>query len=78
MAGVNSGRTNPFDASRHSSSTACRGSVRGFSQSEAQYPGFLAKFLTHPVDGLESYRMLFDQLTTAREAIKVYCNVAPL
>ena len=51
--------------------------VRDMAQAEAQYPGWLARLLTHPVQGLENYRELLDMLTTARGAIKVYCEVAP-
>lgn len=50
--------------------------VRDLAQAEAQYPGWLARLLTHPVRGLERYRELIDTLTTARDAIKVYCEVA--
>jgi hypothetical protein len=38
--------------------------------------GWLSRLLTHPVKGLENYRELIDTLTTARGAIKVYCEVA--
>src|ERR1044071_6938131 len=51
--------------------------VRDMSQAELQYPGWLARLLTHPVKGLENYRELFEKLTTAKEAIKVYCEVVP-
>jgi threonine dehydrogenase-like Zn-dependent dehydrogenase len=50
--------------------------VGDLSQAEAEYPGWLNKLLTHPVKGLENYRELFDKLTTANGAIKVYCEVA--
>ena len=50
--------------------------VGDLSQSEAEYPGWLNKLLTHPVKGLENYRELFDKLTTAKSAIKVFCEVA--
>jgi threonine dehydrogenase-like Zn-dependent dehydrogenase len=50
--------------------------VRDMAQAEAEYPGWLAQLLTHPVKGLENYRELFDELTTARGAIKVFCHVA--
>ena len=50
--------------------------VRDMAQAEAEYPGWLARLLTHPVRGLENYRELFDTLTTARGAIKVFCEVA--
>ncbi|HUQ34160.1 MAG TPA: hypothetical protein VM095_18710, partial [Pyrinomonadaceae bacterium] len=50
--------------------------VRDMAQAEAEYPGWLARLLTHPVKGLENYRELIDDLTTAKGAIKVYCEVA--
>lgn len=52
--------------------------VRDMAQAEAQYPGWLKQLLTHPIEGLASYTELFDTLTTARGAIKVFCEVAPL
>ena len=52
--------------------------VRDMAQAEAEHPGFLARLLTHPVRGLERYRELLDTLTTARGAIKVFCEVADL
>jgi threonine dehydrogenase-like Zn-dependent dehydrogenase len=52
--------------------------VRDMSQAEAEYPGWLKRLLTHPVKGLENYRELFDKLTNAKGAIKVFCEVAGL
>jgi threonine dehydrogenase-like Zn-dependent dehydrogenase len=52
--------------------------VRDMSQAEAQYPGWLKRFLSHPVKGLENYRELLDKLTNVRGAIKVFCEVADL
>jgi threonine dehydrogenase-like Zn-dependent dehydrogenase len=52
--------------------------VRDLAQAEAEYPGWLARLLTHPVKGLENYRALFEKLTTAKGAIKVFCEVADL
>ena len=49
--------------------------VRDMAQAEAEYPGWLARLLTHPVKGLDNYRELIDTLTTAKGAIKVYCEV---
>jgi threonine dehydrogenase-like Zn-dependent dehydrogenase len=51
--------------------------VRDLSQAELQYPGWLEKLLTHPVQGLENYQKLFETLTTAKGAIKVFCEIAP-
>jgi glucose 1-dehydrogenase len=50
--------------------------VKDMAQAEAQYPGWLERLLTHPVKGLENYQLLLDTLTTARGAIKVYCEVS--
>jgi threonine dehydrogenase-like Zn-dependent dehydrogenase len=50
--------------------------VRDMAQADAEYPGWLGRLLTHPVKGLENYRELFDKLTTAKGAIKVFCEVA--
>jgi glucose 1-dehydrogenase len=50
--------------------------VRDMAQAEAEYPGWLGRLLTHPVRGLENYAELLDTLTTARGAIKVFCEVA--
>ncbi|HSE94944.1 MAG TPA: glucose 1-dehydrogenase [Methylomirabilota bacterium] len=52
--------------------------VRDMAQAEAEYAGWLGRLLTHPVRGLANYRELFETLTTARGAIKVFCEVAAL
>jgi glucose 1-dehydrogenase len=45
-------------------------------RAELEFPGFLAKLLTHPVDGLDNYEEMMRLLTTAKDAIKVFVNVA--
>jgi threonine dehydrogenase-like Zn-dependent dehydrogenase len=52
--------------------------VRDLAQAEAEYPGWLKRLLTHPVKGLDNYRELFEKLTTAKGAIKVFCEIADL
>jgi threonine dehydrogenase-like Zn-dependent dehydrogenase len=52
--------------------------ARDLTQAEAQYPGWLGRLLTRRVPGLERYRELFDALTSATGAIKVFCEVADL
>jgi threonine dehydrogenase-like Zn-dependent dehydrogenase len=52
--------------------------VKDMAQTEAEYPGWLSRLLTHPVKGLENYQELFEKLTTAKGAIKVFCEVADL
>jgi glucose 1-dehydrogenase len=50
--------------------------VRDMAHAEASWPGWLARLLTHKVCGLENFETLFRTLTTAKGAIKVYCEVA--
>jgi threonine dehydrogenase-like Zn-dependent dehydrogenase len=50
--------------------------VGDMSQAELEYPGWLSRLLTHPVRGLENYEELFEKLTSAKGAIKVFCQVA--
>jgi glucose 1-dehydrogenase len=50
--------------------------VKDLTHAEAQYTGWLKRLLTHPVKGLENWKLLLDTLSTARGAIKVYCEVA--
>jgi hypothetical protein len=45
-------------------------------KAEAFYPGWLAKLLTTPIAGLERYQEMIDHLTTDKDAIKVYVQVA--
>jgi len=52
--------------------------VRDMAQAEAEYPGWLGRLLTHPVAGLENFQELFDKLSGAKGAIKVYCEVAAI
>jgi glucose 1-dehydrogenase len=52
--------------------------VADLAQCELAHPGWLGKLLTHPVSGLENYRTLLDTLTSGKNAIKVYCEVAEL
>jgi glucose 1-dehydrogenase len=50
--------------------------VNDLARAEAQYPGWAAKLLTHPIRGLENYRQMLDTLTNARDAIKVFVEIA--
>jgi glucose 1-dehydrogenase len=50
--------------------------VKDMTHAESQYPGWLRRLLTHPVKGLENWKLLLDTLTSAKGAIKVYCEVA--
>jgi threonine dehydrogenase-like Zn-dependent dehydrogenase len=52
--------------------------VRDMALGQAMYPGWLEKFLTHPVEGLDKYQDAFTKLETAKEAIKVFYEVAAL
>jgi glucose 1-dehydrogenase len=52
--------------------------VRDLALAEVEFPGWAGRLLTHPVRGLENYRQLIDTLTTARDAIKVFLEIASL
>jgi threonine dehydrogenase-like Zn-dependent dehydrogenase len=52
--------------------------VRDMALAEAQFPGWLARLLTHPVVGLERHRELMTALTSGTDVIKAFCEVAPL
>ena len=52
--------------------------VRDMALAEALYPGWLRKLMTHPVKGLNNYQQAFEYLEHAKEAIKVYYEVAEL
>jgi glucose 1-dehydrogenase len=52
--------------------------VKDLADAELSYPGWLARLLTHPVEGLENYETLLKTLTEAKGAIKVYCDVASM
>ena len=43
---------------------------------EAMFPGVIERILTDPIDGLENYEQMIDRLVNAKEALKVYVNVA--
>ncbi|MGH2592135.1 MAG: zinc-binding dehydrogenase, partial [Anaerolineae bacterium] len=50
--------------------------VNDLARAEAQFPGWAARLLTHPIKGLDNYRQMIDTLTTAKGAIKVFVEVA--
>ena len=50
--------------------------VKDLSQAKLEYGDWLEKLLTHPVKGLENYGELFEKLTSAKNAIKVFCEVS--
>jgi len=51
--------------------------VQDLSTAELAYPGWLSKLLTHPINGLENYEQMMTTLTEAKDAIKVFVEVAP-
>ena len=51
--------------------------VRDLATAEAQFPGWAARLLTHPIAGLDNYRQMMDTLTEAKGAIKVFVEVVP-
>lgn len=51
--------------------------ARDMASAVLEYSDWLKKLLTHPVNGIENYEGLFEALTNGKDAIKVFCNVAP-
>jgi threonine dehydrogenase-like Zn-dependent dehydrogenase len=51
--------------------------IYDLARAEMEFPGWLSKLLTHPVEGLERYEEMMRLLTTAKDAIKVFVNVSP-
>jgi glucose 1-dehydrogenase len=51
--------------------------IRDLALAQAQFPGWAERLLTHPVRGLENYRQLIDTLTSGRDVIKAFCEIAP-
>lgn len=49
--------------------------VKDFAHAETEYPGWLSKLLTHPVDGLENFRRMMNLLVDDNSAVKVFVNV---
>lgn len=49
--------------------------VKDLSQAALEYPGWLERLLTHPVEGLGNYEELFEKLTHGKGVIKVFCEV---
>jgi len=49
--------------------------VYDLSRAELEYPGWLSKLLTHPVEGLDNYQDMMRLLTQEKGAIKVFVNV---
>ncbi len=52
--------------------------VEDMAMAEAEYAGWLGQLLTHPIAGLDNHEALMRTLTTTKDAIKVYCEVAPM
>jgi threonine dehydrogenase-like Zn-dependent dehydrogenase len=51
--------------------------IRDLAMAEAQYPGWAARLLTHPVAGLDNFQQLIETLTSGKNVIKAYCDIAP-
>jgi threonine dehydrogenase-like Zn-dependent dehydrogenase len=52
--------------------------IRDLAMAQAEFPGWAERLLTHPVQGLENFRQLIDTLTSGRDVIKAFCEIAPL
>lgn len=52
--------------------------VKDLAHAQLQWPGWAAKLLTDPINGLDRYQDMMRTLTEAKGAIKVFVNVASL
>jgi threonine dehydrogenase-like Zn-dependent dehydrogenase len=50
--------------------------IRDLAMAEAQFAGWTSRLLTHPIQGLDRYDEMIETLTHARDAIKVYVEIA--
>lgn len=51
--------------------------VKDFALCEAMYPGWLGKMLTHPINGIENFRQLFDILNDGADGlVKTFCQIS--
>jgi glucose 1-dehydrogenase len=50
--------------------------AKDLAQAKLEYGDWLDRLLTHSVKGLENYEELFEKLTSAKGAIKVFCEVS--
>lgn len=50
--------------------------AKDMAQAVLEYGDWLSRLLTHPIRGLESHVELFETLTSAKGAIKVFCEVS--
>jgi threonine dehydrogenase-like Zn-dependent dehydrogenase len=52
--------------------------IRDLAMAQAQFPGWAERLLTHPVHGLDNFQQLIETLTSGRDVIKAFCEIAPL
>jgi len=52
--------------------------VKDFAHSQSQYPGWLQKLLSHPVEGIGEYEKMMHLLTTEKQAVKVFMQLKSL
>jgi threonine dehydrogenase-like Zn-dependent dehydrogenase len=50
--------------------------VQDLAMSQAQFPGWTSRLLTHPIDGLDNYQQLVDALVSGKGVIKAFCEIA--
>ena len=51
--------------------------VKDFAHCEAEYPGWLSRFLTNPIASLDDAERMMHELTHDKAAVKVFVNVQP-
>ena len=51
--------------------------VTDLTRASVEYPGWLDRLLTNPIDGLDNYQQMLRELTESADAIKVFVHVSP-
>lgn len=52
--------------------------VKDMAHCELAHPGWLRRFLTHPVSGLGNFPQVYQHLFETKGAVKVFCEIAPI
>jgi threonine dehydrogenase-like Zn-dependent dehydrogenase len=52
--------------------------VQDLAMAQVEFPGWINRLLTHPIEGLDNFRQLIDTLSHGQGVIKAFCEIAPL
>ena len=67
----------PRASSVNASPADFESAVTDLTRASVEYPGWLDRLLTNPIDGLDNYQQMLRELTESADAIKVFVQVSP-